>query len=178
MRSIVRLAPLGIVLAIAGCAPVGQQAGPNVGIAGPAPLVPFPECQTDEYAFVGEASLGAIGLAEIAGGPDSNRVGMIWVTAGPVAMPMPQPVGGGPVPEQDASRFVCVQWPDGSGMGASVPDDWSPPAAALGAGAQATGPEIPLGTVAVIVGAVVLIGFSVIAFRREGGATAGESSSV
>lgn len=178
MRSLMRMAPMGLILAIAGCAPVTQVARPGVAVDPAGGPIPFPECQVDEYAFIGEASLGAIGLAEMVGGPDANRVGMIWVTANPVAMPMPQPIGGGPVPEPAASRFVCVQWPDGSGMGSSVPDDWSPPAAALGAQTTAAGPEIPLGTVAVIVGAVVLIGFSVIAFRREGGATAGESTSV
>jgi hypothetical protein len=134
-------------------------------------VLPFPECQTGDYAFAGESTLAALGLAEFAGGPDASRVGMIWVTAGPAAIDVAQPVpaGGGKAPvEQRPSRMVCVQWPDGSGMAGPVPDDWVPPANAAGAGTpDESTAGLPLGTLALVVGAVVLIGVSVVAFRRE-----------
>ena len=56
--------------------------------------MPFPECQTAELAFAGESTLAAVGLAEFAGGPDANKVGMIWITAGPVAIDSPCPSAG------------------------------------------------------------------------------------
>lgn len=183
------LAATVALFAVSGCAsesatpePVAVPvAEPALGFAvdpGAPGLQPFPECQTDEYAFVGEASLAAIGLGQIAGGAEANRVGMIWVTANPVVMPQPAPIGGGNVPGVDADRFVCVQWADGSGMGSTVPDDWVPPTDVTSATATPSQPEIPLGTVALLVGALVLIGFSIIAFRREGGPSAGEPRSV
>ena len=141
-------------------------AEPGVGGAG----MPFPECQTAELAFAGESTLAAVGLADFAGGPDANRVGMIWITAGPVAIDQPMPIGegkGGPAP---AGRWVCVQWPDGSGMAGNIPDDWSPPASLAGGDATAdegvTAP--PIGVLALVIGAAILIGVSVLAFRREG----------
>jgi hypothetical protein len=186
MRWLAGIAALWAALVVAACAPVAQPVGravaePAIGVAvDPAApgLQPFPECQTDEYAFVGESSLAALGLADdLGGGPDASRVGMIWVTANPVTQPQPVPVGGGKLGDQPAQRWVCVQWPDGSGMGGSVPDEWVPPESAVTAVATEA-QEIPLGTLAVLVGAVVLIGFSFVAFRREGGPSAGEPSSV
>jgi hypothetical protein len=180
-------AAIAILAVVSGCAsasatpPPVPVAEPAIGFAVDpvAPgLQPFPECQTDEYAFVGEASLAAIGLGQIAGGAEANRVGMIWVTANPVVMPQPQPIGGGNVPNVEADRFVCVQWADGSGMGSTVPDDWVPPADVASAGATQSEPQVPLGTLAVIVGALVLIGFSIVAFRSEGSPAAREPTSL
>jgi hypothetical protein len=156
-------------LLTAGCAVggSGQQvvAGPGVVGAG----MPFPECQTAELAFAGESTLAAVGLAEFAGGPDANKVGMIWITAGPVAIDQPMPIGegkGGPAP---SGRWVCVQWPDGSGMAGNIPDDWVPPASLTGAATSDEGITAPpIGLLALVIGAAVLIGVSVLAFRREG----------
>ena len=87
------------VLLTAGCALGGSgQPAFGVGVAEPGvdpAAMPFPECQTAELAFAGESTLAAVGLAEFAGGPDANKVGMIWITAGPVAIDQPMPIGGG-----------------------------------------------------------------------------------
>lgn len=186
MRWLAGIAALLAALVVAACAPVAQPVGravaePAVGIAvDPAApgLQPFPECQTDEYAFVGEASLAAIGLGQLAGGAEANRVGMIWVTANPVVMPQPAPIGGGNIPAVEADRFVCVQWADGSGMGSTVPDDWQPPADLASVTSTQPEPQVPLGTLAVLVGAFVLIGFSIVAFRSDRGSSAREPTSV
>ena len=84
------------LLLTAGCAigGGGQPVIGGVGVAEPG-MMPFPECQTAELAFAGESTLAAVGLADFAGGPDANKVGMIWITAGPVAIDQPLPVGGG-----------------------------------------------------------------------------------
>ena len=162
------------VLLAAGCAlGGGGQPGIGVGVAGPgvAPgAMNFPECQTAELAFAGESTLAAVGLADFAGGPDANKVGMIWITAGPVAIDQPMPIGegkgGGPAP---SGRWVCVQWPDGSGMAGNIPDDWVPPASLIGAAVSDEGTTgLPIGVLALVIGAAVLIGVSVVAFRREG----------
>ena len=160
-----------LTLIVSGCAPrgivTGGAAEPGVAVGGAG--MPFPECQTTELAFAGESTLAAIGLGEFAGGPDANKVGMIWVTAGPASVDMPMPVGGGKDPAIAAQRMVCVQWPDGSGMAGSIPDDWVPPARLTGATTSdeaVTAP--PIGMLALVIGAVVLIGVSVVAFRREG----------
>ena len=174
MRSLAALTLAIVGLLIAGCSMVVPQSGPVVGgqAVAEGEAMMFPECQTAELAFAGETTLAAIGLGDLAGsGPDANKVGMIWVTAGPAAMEMPQPVPAGDEGKgaaMPAGRMVCVQWPDGSGMGGTVPDDWVPPATALAAGSpEATGGP-PIGVLVLVGGAVVLIGASVLAFRREG----------
>ena len=162
-----------LTLLIGGCALSGTVTG---GAAEPAIAVdggpmPWPECQTGDYAFAGESTLAAIGLGEFAGGPDANKVGMIWVTAGPASIdaPMPAPAGGGNDPAMPAQRMVCVQWPDGSGMAGNIPDDWVPPASLIGAAVSDEGTTgLPIGVLALVIGAAVLIGVSVMAFRREG----------
>ena len=156
-----------VALLVGGCSLVLPQSGPVVGGAGVAPgePVPFPECQTAELAFSGESTLAAIGLGDFAGGPEANKVGMIWVTAGPVAMPGPAGPGM-PVPQQ---RMICVQWPDGSGMAGPIQDDWVPPAVAIrDESGEAAGGGPPIGVLVLVGGAVILIGASVLAFRREG----------
>ena len=171
-----RVVPLLALLALltAGCAlggtvvtePLG---GPVVGVAGGGGPIPFPECQTGDYAFQGASTLGAIGLGEMAGGPDASRVGMIWVTARPASFDMPQPMPAGEKGEILDARMVCVQWPDGSGMAGNIPNDWVLPASVAGtAAATDGGSSPPVAVLALIGGAVVLIGVSVLAFRREG----------
>ncbi len=170
-RSVPVLAML--TLLIGGCALSGTVTGgaaePAIGVDG-GPM-PWPECQTGDYAFAGESTLAAIGLGDFAGGPDANKVGMIWVTAGPASIdgPMPVPAGGGQDPAMPAQRMVCVQWPDGSGMAGNIPDDWVPPASLTGAAVSDEGAAgLPIGVLALVIGAAVLIGVSVLAFRREG----------
>ena len=160
------------ILLAAGCALPGPgQPVIGVGVAEPGVAgMPFPECQTAELAFAGESTLAAVGLAEFAGGPDANKVGMIWITAGPVAIDQPMPIGEGKGGAAPSGRWVCVQWPDGSGMAGNIPDDWVPPASLTGATTTSdegiTAP--PIGVLALVIGAAVLIGVSVLAFRREG----------
>jgi hypothetical protein len=173
MRRLLALLPL-LLTACAVAVPLGGGAGPQavpVGpVAAPAELM-FPECQGVELAFQGETTLAALGLDEaLGGGPDASKVGLIWVTAGPVEMDViPMPVGKGELPP--AQRMVCVQWPDGSGMMSQVDDTWQPPSildGGDGGALSAGGSGPPLGLVALVIGAVVLIGVSVVAFRREG----------
>ena len=178
-RSISMLAIPMLLTAGCGLAGSGQTAvgGNGVGVAepgvaGPGGPMPWPECQTGDYAFAGESTLGAIGLGDFAGGPDANRVGMIWVTAGPASLdvPMPEPAGGGKGVPVGAARMVCVQWPDGSGMAGNIPDDWVLPAGVAGSPApdeEAAAP-LPIGVLTLVGGAIVLVGVSVLAFRREG----------
>ena len=172
-----------LLLAVSGCAPVVQtqpQPVPGVAPGGkgiPVDVAMFPECQAAaEFVFAGEATLAALGLGEMAGGPDATRPGMIWVTAGPLAMDVP-PGGGKGFEEAPAQRMVCVQWPDGSGMSTTIPDEWELPAdvgevAAAPAGAA----PLDLGPIAFLVAVIVLVGASVLAFRGEGRRSAGESS--
>lgn len=84
--------------------------------------------QAQAFAFSGETSLAAIGLAdEFGGGQDAQRVGMVWVTAD--AIDMFGPGGRPPGAQADPQRMVCVEWPDGSGMAGSLPAGWEPPPA-------------------------------------------------
>ena len=171
-RSVLVLAMLA--LSTAGCALSGTAVAEPIGAPVPGVVdggpLPFPECQTGDYAFQGESTLSAIGLGEMGGGPDANRVGMIWVTAGPASFDMPQPMPavdeGGEILD---ARMVCVQWPDGSGMAGNIPNDWVLPASAAGTAAPVEGGGgPPVGVLVLIGGAAVLIGVSVLAFRREG----------
>lgn len=172
MRRLLALSPL-LLSACAVAVPLGGGAAGQavpVGPAGaPADLM-FPECQGVELAFEGETTLGALGLDEFAGGQEASKVGLIWVTAGPVEMDMgPMPVGKGEIPP--AQRMVCVQWPDGSGMMGPVDNAWQPPSLLDGGDGGALtgeGSGPPLGLVALVVGGAVLVGVSVFAFRREG----------
>lgn len=47
-----------------------------------APPAPFSECETGAFAYHGRTSLAAIGLGDIVGGAEAQRVGEVWVTAG------------------------------------------------------------------------------------------------
>jgi len=145
---------LAMLVVIGGCGSIGSEVAP----------APMPECAADEFAFVGETTLGALGLDQF-GGPDAGRVGKIWVTAGPVEVDFggPAPAGFEPPP---LTRMVCVEWPDGSGMAGGIDDGWQPPVG-TGGPAQADPSEAPWSVIALGVGAVVLIGVSIVAFRRE-----------
>jgi hypothetical protein len=163
------LATLALALLLAGCAVVGPVGGPVAGgaVPGVAGAAPFPECMVDEFAFVGETTLAAIGLDQFAGPQEANRVAMIWVTAGPadgVPAPMPLPADGKGVAEP-GGRVLCVQWPDGSGMSGPVDASWQPPSTQT-ASVDEPAP-IPLGVLALLVGGALLVGVSFLAFRSE-----------
>lgn len=159
-----RVALALLVMAVAACA-----CAQIVPI--PAPAGEMPGCdQTDEFAFVGETSLAAIGLGGEFGGQNANRPGMVWVTAGPVSMGpgLAELPPGALRPPEPEGRAACIQWPDGSGMAGHISDDWQPPDGVLGAPldaeGRAPGPPIAL---AVLVAAATLIGVSFLAFRER-----------
>lgn len=164
MRRLLALLPV-VLGACAVAAPLPGVAEPAMPGADPGM---FPECQNAELAFAGETTLGALGLNEFAAGPDANKVGLIWVTAEPIALDMgPMPAGKGG--EMAAQRMVCVQWPDGSGMMGPVDNAWLPPSILDGGdGGALAGDGPPLGMVALVAGAAVLVGVSLLAFRHEG----------
>lgn len=141
---------------VAACTTSAMPVGEPI-VAGPAAgEVPFPECQVEAFAFVGETSLAAIGLAEGFAGPETNRVGTVWVTAGPGRW---DHVGGGPA--MDRSRVVCVEFPDGSGMSTTIDDAWQPPGTEI---VETTSVAWPVIGVAAVF--VVLLAVTVLAFRR------------
>lgn len=142
-----------VVVALSGCA------------SSSIPAPDFPGCdQTDDFAFTGETTLASLGLREFAGGQESTRTGMIWVTAGPVAMREPGMGAGGGVGGRPLSRMVCVQFPDGSGMSGSIADDWRPPLALQSTASAADGFP-PLLGVALVLGLVLVVSY--VAFRKE-----------
>ena len=97
--------------------PIGEPAGPDP--AG------FPECQAEEFDFVGTATLRGLGLhtATPVPPPDIDRVAKIWVTRD--LMPHDFGPPGGPV---EMTRMLCFEFADGSG-GSGWPVDaaWEPP---------------------------------------------------
>ena len=160
----------GLLLAVllAGCASVAQPLGAPVGgVPGLAPgAASFAECQVDSYAYTGETTLAALGLGQMAG-PEAGKVGRIWVTAEPVSM---DGFGGGKGLPGDvpAQRWVCVEWPDGSGMASPIDDEWVPPSILDGgSGTANAGEGLPVGVLAVVIGVAALIGVSMLAFGRE-----------
>jgi hypothetical protein len=165
MRSVGAFA---IAILLVACMPVVGPAGGGApalgGAAAPGDPAPFPECQTDQYAFAGVSTLTALGMNDF--GPDSGKPGMIWITANPVDQSDMVPPGGVPPPP---SRMVCVQWQDGSGMSTTIPDDWEmPPGAGVTvAGEDAEAGGVPLAMLALLAGAILLVGVSVVAFRRD-----------
>ena len=60
--------------------------------------------------------------------------------------------------------MVCVEWADGSGMTAPLPDNWQLPVTAEPVPASTSPPVAPL-VLAVVV--AILVGVSFFAFRRE-----------
>ena len=145
-----------LAVIVAACSTATMPVGEPIFVGPAAAEVPFPECQVEAFAFVGETSLAAIGLADGFAGPDANRVGKVWVTAGPGRWDQ---VGGGPA--MGGGRVVCVEFPDGSGMSTTIDDGWQPPGTEI---VETTSPAWPvIGVVAVF---VVLLGVALLAFRR------------
>lgn len=153
---------LFVAAALAGCSvsPVVDGAIP----AANGPTAPFPECMAAEYAYVGRTTPNAIGLRDAQGaafGPDGSRVGMIWVTANPVE---PEPVPG--VVQPEPTRWMCMQFPDGSGLATGVDPNWQPPGSAA-AEDGASSAALPVEPVVIAVVVLSVIGVSVLAFRGE-----------
>lgn len=131
-----------------------------------APPAPFPECDAEAFAFHGRTSLAAIGLGDIVGGPEAQRAGEVWVTAGPgdpANWPPPR-VGAPPAP---IGRVVCVEFDDGSGMSTTIDDAWRPPGDVLDPAGGAGG--APLAVAVVVIAVAVLVGGSLLAFRGRQG---------
>lgn len=150
-----------VAAALSGCSvsPVVDGAIPAAEV----PPAPFPECMAAEYAYVGRTTPLAIGLRDAQGaafGPDASRVGMIWITADPVE---PEPMPG--VVQPEPTRWMCMQFADGSGLATGVDPDWRPPGVAAeedGDGAPSVPPIEPVVIALVTLG---VIGVSVLAFR-------------
>ena len=152
---------LGVLVGgLVGCglAPGGRFAAADV------PVPPFPECVADEYAYVGETTMAALGVSRPSGRPppDPNRVGMIWVTADR------RPNGGepgGPV----VARMLCIEFPDDGGeIGAMtnfpVVDSWQPPGSLAIPELAAPVPWQPF---LVGFGLLLLVATSFLAFRQR-----------
>jgi hypothetical protein len=116
--------------------------------------------QAQQFTFIGRSSLDALGLNEFGGGPESGRIGMIWVTADKVQMDVGPAPGGGLA---EPTRMVCVEWADGSGMAGPIPDNWQPPVTA----AEPASTSLPIAPLVLAVVLASLIGVSFLAFRRE-----------
>ena len=144
----------GIVLAVllSACS-----LGPGTEVTGRRPSLPGCD-QAQEFTFIGRTSLDALGLDEFGGGPDGAQIGTIWVTADQVQMDAP------PGPAVEPTRMVCVEWADGSGMTAPLPDNWQLPGTAEPLPPSTTMPVAPLVLVVVV---AIIVGVSFLAFRRE-----------
>jgi hypothetical protein len=119
---------------------------------------PFPECEADAYAFVGETSLAAIGLADM-WPEEAGRVGEIWVTAVPV--PQFGPPGAAPM----GQRVVCLEFDDGSGMAGPIDDAWQPPGAGLAL--PDAGGDLPWAGLTAIAAVILVLVISLFAFRTK-----------
>lgn len=120
---------------------------------------PFPECDVDAFAFSGETSLVALGLADLF--PDqASRTGEIWVTAKPNPGAFDMPPGMAPMDQ----RLICVEFADGSGMVGPIDDAWQPPGNELLDVTEGSS-GVPLGPIAVLLAVAVVVVGSVLAFR-------------
>jgi hypothetical protein len=128
------------------------------------PVPPFPECVADQYAYVGETSMAALGVSRPSGRPppDRNRVGMIWITADR------RPNAGEPGGPVEA-RMLCIEFPDDGGEISAmtnfpVVDSWQPPGSrdSLALAAPVAGQLVLVG-----VGVALVVAASLMAFRRR-----------
>jgi hypothetical protein len=62
--------------------------------------------------------------------------------------------------------MICIEYPDGSVTAASIDDSWQPPVGVDGP-IEESGLQVPTPILLVGGAAIVIIGFSVVAFRRE-----------
>ena len=175
-RRAVSLAALMAVLSVVGACdatPAGELLGGGAGVGG-APagdvvdsaLRPQHEpcSQAAAFSFAGEATLDQLGLGAAASAADATRPGVIWVTRDPVDVGRSLSRAAGFEP--DVSRFACVEWPDGSGLGIAVEDGWEPPAPGPGDLAT-TGGDLPTPLIVLLLAAALVAGASYLAFRQR-----------
>jgi hypothetical protein len=145
----------------------GCDLAPAAGIpAGDVPVPPFPECVAEEYAYYGVTSMAALGVSRPSGRPppDADRVGTIWITAD-------RRINAGEPPGMDEGRMLCIEFPDaGDGeliamTNFPVVDSWRPPGSQDWIARAAAAPWHLL--LVVVVGVVLLIGASLIAYRER-----------
>lgn len=130
--------------------------------------VPVPhdsQCVADEYAYFGETTMAALGVSRPSGRPppDANRVGTIWITAD-------RRFNEGEPPGMAEGRMLCIEFHDGGdGISAMsdfpVVDSWRPPGSVEGI--AVSGP-VPVQVLLLVLGAVLLIAASFVAFRERG----------
>jgi hypothetical protein len=106
--------------------------------------------------YIGETSFAALGLGDQMGGPEVERIGSAWVST----------LEEVPADGMNASRVICIEYPDGGVTAVSVEPGWQPPAAIEGP-IEESGISMPTPILLVGGAAIVIIGFSVVAFRRE-----------
>jgi len=67
--------------------------------------------------------------------------------------------------KSEIARTFCMEFPDGSGLFEwPIDDAWQPPAA-IGDD-PADGPSLPVGLLVLLIGSALIIGASVVVFRR------------
>ena len=109
-----------------------------------------------DLEYLGETSFAALGLSDQIGDPEADRIGSAWLGS----------IEGMPGDGMNASRVVCIQYADESVTALSIDAGWLPPTA-LEVPTEEGGISVPTPILLVGGAAIVIIGFSVVAFRRE-----------
>jgi hypothetical protein len=150
--------PLAASLVLAGC---GLVPNDPVPAAGPQSLT---DCEPP-LAFEGDATVADLGLADAVpniGVADATRPGRIQITRDTVTHEQFAPPGAPVVVPE--GQLLCVTWPDGSGFTTMLGEPFAGVAEAPLANAGAPSLLTPI---LVGVGALLLVGISWMAFRRE-----------
>jgi hypothetical protein len=139
-------------LLLAGCAAARAATigggGGGVGLGG---------CGLDgALEYIGETSFAGLGLGNQIGGPDVERIGSAWVGS----------MEAVPADGMNASRVVCIEYPDGGVTAINIDAGWQPPGT-LAVPIEDSGLSVPTPILLVGGAAILIIGFSVVAFRRE-----------
>jgi hypothetical protein len=149
---------------LAGCAASGIGGGIVGGVAEPDRVSQMEPCnQARAFAFAGEATLAELDLGDQAWGPDATRRGFIWITLDDVSFGPDMPRDPGMAP----SRWLCLEWPDGSGMAMLVEQDWQPPGIGLDDAATSGEEDLPVPLLVIALSAILLAGSSYLAFRQR-----------
>jgi hypothetical protein len=137
---------------LAGCA-VARAAT----VGGPVPGDDGPCGIPGELEYLGETSVAALGLTSQFGtGPEASRIGSVWMSSSGAAV---QGLGGA------GDRVICIEYGDGSAMASTIDGSWQPPA--IDASVEDGGGGVPTPILLVGGSAIVIVGFSVVAFRRD-----------
>jgi hypothetical protein len=142
-----------------------EPAAEPMPIGGPNAPPGFPECQAQEFDFIGEGTLREFGLdtATTVPPPDVDRQAKIWVTRD--LMPHDFGPEGGPV---EMTRMLCFEFVGGSGgSGWPVDPAWRPPADGGVTIADATVSGLSSALLPAALLAALLITLSVLAFRTR-----------